>query len=222
MPASLYKPATVNTIIEQLKNGKNLTQICDQPGMPTAGTIKGWKLRHPDFRKQYKEARQGVAYKRGKEPLDINQDVLNAMFARIAQGETVTSVCKTKGFPSYSVFNQWIVRGTATLQEQYRYARQQQANAHVERCVDIADEATKEIKGLEDPRHSSAIAKITTDRIRARQWVASRLNPNSWSDKIQLDVSSQVKVVKPDSMKKKGGKKAGTGKKAPKKTKKKP
>ena len=222
MPASLYTPAIVDTILTQLKEGKNLTQICDHPDMPRAGTIKAWCLKYPEFRKQYKSVRTETPYKVGRETLDVDDTILQAMFSRIARGETVTKVCETKGFPSYSKFNALVVNGSNRLKEQYRYARQQQANAHVEKCVDIADEATEEIKNLEDPRHSSAIAKITTDRIRARQWVASRLNPNSWSDKIQLDVSSQVKVVKPDSMKKKGGKKAGTGKKAPKKTKKKP
>ena len=213
MPKSLYRPIIVNKILKQLKEGKNLTDICRPKEYPAAQSVVQWAAKYPDFKKKYTEARYGKKPDTARQKkLDIDPTILDTILTRICQGETVTKACEYPGMPSLAMFYRWVSSGTEEVRSKYRYARQQQANSHVERCVDIADQAVKEIKELKDPRHSSAIAKITTDRIRARQWVASRLNPNSWSDKIQMDVSSLVKVVKPDSMKKKGGKKAGTGK----------
>jgi hypothetical protein len=211
MPASLYKPAVVNIILERLKAGENLTDICQSENMPKAQTVTQWASKYPEFKKQYSSVRYGKPPNKAiPKKLDVDIELLDKMLTRISQGETVTKVCATPGFPSISAFYNWVTNGTEEVQARYRRARVNQANSHVEKCVDIADEATKIIENLEDPRHSSAIAKITTDRIRARQWVASRLNPANWSERQNLDISGGVKVLKPDELKK-SKKKAGLG-----------
>jgi hypothetical protein len=210
MPASLYKPAVVNIILERLKAGENLTDICTDESLPKAQSVIQWAGKYPEFKKKYTEARYGKKPKTGRPAVVIDNEVANLMLQRISQGETVTQVCKTKGFPALSTFYHWVANGNEQFQANFRRARISQANSHVEKCVDIADEATEIIKNLEDPRHSSAIAKITTDRIRARQWVASRLHPQGWSERQNLDISGGVKVLKPDELKK-SKKKAGLG-----------
>ena len=211
MPASLYKPAIVNIILERLKDGENLTDICRSDGMPKAQSVVQWAAKYPEFKKQYTEVRYGKKPNTARlKKLDIDPTILDTMLTRISEGETVTKVCSTPGLPSVSAFYSWVTNGNEEVQTRYRRARINQANSHVEACVDIADEATKIIENLEDPRHSSAIAKITTDRIRARQWVASRLNPNNWSERQNVDISGGVKILKPDEIRK-PKKKAGLG-----------
>jgi len=136
----------------------------------------------------------------------IAQEMLN----RISQGESVRSICRKKKYPPYPTFARWIMNeGPEDFHERYQRARRLQADYHIEETVDIADQAALDVLKLKDPRHSSAIAKITTDRIRARQWKAARLHPAHWSDKLQVDISSQITVLKPEGMKK--GKVAGLG-----------
>jgi len=211
MPASLYKPAIVNTILKHLSEGKNLEQIAELPGMPKAHTIQRWTVRHPTFKQRYKQARKGHSIGDGRPSIPYNEEIATEMLFRISQGESIMQVCKTPGFPSYPVFSRWLTgEGMTEFHERYLRARREQADCHIEETLIIADEATEIIKGLEDPRHSSAIAKITTDRIRARQWKAARMHPQHWSDKQTLDVSGMVKMVKMEDIKR--PKKAGTGK----------
>ena len=205
-----YTPEIISYIITQLSKGKNLTQICKPPGMPAPKTVKYWTAIHDDFRQKYQEARRDNDLRCGR-PSDYNPDIASDMLDRIARGESITQVCNTKnGYPSYTAFNKWVMGGPDDFKERYRCARMEQADAHIEQTIDIADQAIDEIKQLEDPRHSSAIAKITTDRIRARQWKAARLHPTHWGDKAQVDITAQLKIVKPEDIKK--GKVAGLGK----------
>ena len=144
-------------------------------------------------------------------PSTYDHILAQEMLDRIAQGESVRSICRKKKYPPYPTFARWLTNeGTSDFREQYQRARQLQADYHIEETIDIADQAVEDVKALLDPRHSSAIAKITTDRIRARQWKAARLHPNHWGDKMTMDVTAQVKVLKPDSIKK-SKKKAGLG-----------
>jgi len=223
MPASLYNPETANIILSQLKKGKPLTDICAPDSMPKPQTVIQWTSKYPDFKNQYNNAKKssidaGRTPQTGRpstyDPL-IAEDILD----RISQGESIVRICNKTGYPSYPTLARWLIKeGNESFRSAYQRARRLQADYHIEETISIADKAVKQIKKLEDPRHSSAIAKITTDRIRARQWKAARMNPQHWSDKQQIDVSGMVKMVKMDDVKK--HKQAGTGKK--KKAKKKP
>lgn len=53
-----YTPETAQYILKSLKDGRTLTEICEEPDMPNRVTVYDWTERHPDFNNAYIRARQ--------------------------------------------------------------------------------------------------------------------------------------------------------------------
>jgi hypothetical protein len=94
----------------------------------------------------------------------------------------------------------WLAKGAAKKEpypaftEQYARAREAQAELYADEIVDIADDDRNDygFKESEDGTGKSGIAIIMPDnvqrsklRVDARKWVASKLLPKKYGDKIQ-------------------------------------
>jgi hypothetical protein len=112
-------------------------------------------------------------------------DFVATICARIASGESLRRVCETSGFPSVGVFLEWCATD-AHIAEQYARARDTQADHYADDLIEIADTE-------EDPQR----AKV---RIDARKWVASKLKPKRYGDKLDLAVSGELKTVPDDQL----------------------
>lgn len=95
--------------------------------------------------------------------------------------------------PSKTSVMRWLlVEGNEWFREQYAQARDAQADTHVDDMIDIADEArndfvTRELgDGVEvqvvDHEHISR-SKL---RIDTRKWIAARMAPKKYGDKLSL------------------------------------
>ena len=91
---------------------------------------------------------------------------------RIAEGESLVSITKDADMPAYSTVTKWLREdGDGALVAKYARAREDQADYHADAIVEIADSA-------ED-------ANIARLRVDARKWVASKLRPKVYGDKVQ-------------------------------------
>lgn len=54
----IYEPEVGEAICERIALGEPLTRICQEPGMPSGGTVFNWLRRHADFREAYRLARE--------------------------------------------------------------------------------------------------------------------------------------------------------------------
>jgi hypothetical protein len=218
MPVQLYTPIIVDQILTQLKAGKQLPQICNEPGMPKAGTVQRWTLTYPEFKVKYLKAREGHKHL-GAPTVKYDQAIVDEILDRIGQGETLTTIVKDKHIPGLGTIYQWRRQYPAFL-EAYTRARQDQADSYADRMNNLADQCREELKDLPDPRLSNAWKETYRMELDALKWTSSKLKPQLYGDKAMVDINSQVKVLKPDSMKK-NKKKAGIGvkrsSKAPKK-----
>lgn len=88
---------------------------------------------------------------------------------RIAKGESLRSICAGEGMPAASTVCLWTTEDEA-FGEQYARAQEARAQHYAEEIVAIADEE----KAPDDRRV----------RIDARKWVASKLLPKRYGDKI--------------------------------------
>lgn len=104
----------------------------------------------------------------------FTQKIADEICERIADGESLRAVCRDAGMPPASTVCRWLVENAA-FSEQYARARESQADKFAEEIVDIADTEP-------DPQRARV-------RVDARKWVAARLKPKSWGDKITNEVT---------------------------------
>lgn len=111
-----------------------------------------------------------------KVPAEQLGAVVEDILARMAAGHTLSSICKTEGYPAAPTVRLWAIKDEPPgFAERYARARQLQADAIAEDALDIADECKDPIK-----------ARLQVD---TRKWLASKINPAKFSDKQQLEHS---------------------------------
>lgn len=91
---------------------------------------------------------------------------------RICEGESLNSICKEKGMPSKGVFLGW-TNDDKDLADQYARSMEQRAELYAEDIIRIADDESLDINR----------ARLMVD---SRKWVACKLKPRRYGDKIDL------------------------------------
>jgi len=100
---------------------------------------------------------------------EFTQDIFDALCERLAHGESLRAICKDADMPSTASVMRWVAE-SAELREQYARARELQAEHYVGEILEIADTT-------DDPQK----ARLQVD---ARKWVASKLLPKVYGDKV--------------------------------------
>lgn len=111
-------------------------------------------------------------------PTDYGDEVVDLICSRLAVGESLNRICKDADMPAMSTVFGWLSKHPEFL-EKYTRAREAQAETHADRIIEIADDADI------DANHK----RIMVD---ARKWVASKLKPKRYGDKLDLDHSGNV------------------------------
>jgi hypothetical protein len=135
-----------------------------------------------------------------KEYIHYSVDVASEICAKLSEGESLRSIVKLPNMPSSSCVFKWL----ATNQEfraMYEKAKEESADAHVEDILDIADNQVEQpllvdgvplmvddkmvmVKDMVSVNH----AKL---RIDARKWLAIKLKPKKYGDKIMQEVTGK-------------------------------
>ncbi|GAA0766044.1 hypothetical protein GCM10009434_03100 [Brevundimonas olei] len=105
-------------------------------------------------------------------PLEFNEAVADAICERLADGESLRSICSDDEMPAKSTVFKWLGLIPA-FADQYARARETQADSLADDIVDIADN-----KALE-PNDKRV-------RIDARKWLAGKLRPKAYGDKVAV------------------------------------
>ncbi len=96
---------------------------------------------------------------------------------RIAEGQSLKSICDTKGMPSRETVYTWLAKDAEFL-DKYARAREDQADFYADEIIDIADT---------EPDSNKARVRID-----ARKWKASKLQPKKYGDKIDVNHSGTI------------------------------
>lgn len=105
-------------------------------------------------------------------PLEFNEAVADAICERLANGESLRSICSDDEMPAKSTVFKWLGLIPA-FADQYARARETQADSLADDIVDIADNKTLE------PNDKRV-------RIDARKWLAGKLRPKAYGDKVAV------------------------------------
>jgi hypothetical protein len=124
-------------------------------------------------------------------------ELLQTICERIAQGESLRAICASDGMPAMSTVFLWL-NDDSTFSEQYARARETQADAFADEIVAIADEPPQLVMTGDGEETEVALdgAAIQRQRLRidARKWVASKLKPKKYGEKVDHDVTGSITV----------------------------
>lgn len=128
--------------------------------------------------------------------MDYSDELAGKICERLADGESLRSICRDENMPSKSSVFKWLGMHKP-FADQYARALEARADSHADDIVDIADNEDL------DPNDKRV-------RIDARKWVSSKLRPKVYGDKQLLGSDPDnplpegfkvtlVKALKPDA-----------------------
>ena len=122
-------------------------------------------------------------------PTTYNEEIANEILERIVLGESLRSIVKDDHMPVISTVFRWMSHNEE-FSKQYTRAKEEQAELLADEIVAISDEAETVVKTYGDGMtevvfDSTAVARNRL-RIDARKWVASKLKPKRYGDKLEL------------------------------------
>lgn len=123
-------------------------------------------------------------------PCEFTQEIADAICERIADGESLRTICQAEEMPARSTVFRWLSQIEA-FSDQYARAREAQADLLADEIIEIADDATHDTitrrrNGDDDGQEVANTEWINRSRLRvdARKWMASKLAPKRYGEKI--------------------------------------
>ena len=107
---------------------------------------------------------------------------------RLAEGESLRSICDDAAMPARNTVLGWLFDGKhEEFMGQYARAREAQAEARADEIVDIADDDSGDITEDKDGKEIVNHEHIQRSRLRvdARKWIAAKLLPKKYGDRLQ-------------------------------------
>ncbi|WP_428562480.1 MAG: hypothetical protein ACP59X_21495 [Solidesulfovibrio sp. DCME] len=105
-------------------------------------------------------------------PSTYSEDVADTLCQELMAGKSLRTICAVEGMPSASTVYAWL-RQYQEFAAQYARAREVQADVLADEILEIADSDL-------DPNR----ARVMID---ARKWLAGKLRPKKYGDRVELD-----------------------------------
>lgn len=130
-------------------------------------------------------------------PSDFTPEIANEICERLAKGESLRSICSGERddfIPGQTTVYRWLEENEE-FRKQYAHARERQADHFVEEIIDIADQPN--VRTSADGEVVASDPQRDRLRVDARKWVAAKLAPKKYGDKVALagDAENPVQVV---------------------------
>lgn len=129
-------------------------------------------------------------------PSSFTDDKGDAICERISNGESLRSICLDEDMPNKSTVLRWL-RDIEPFRAQYVLAREAQADILADEILDIADDGSNDWMKRrygEDERwiENGEAMRRSQLRIDARKWLAGKMLPKKYGDKVQAEHSGNV------------------------------
>lgn len=116
-------------------------------------------------------------------PTEYTLQMATLICARLSEGESLSKICKDDKMPVSSTVYLWLTN-SAAFSEMYARAKDESADRMVDDMLDIADNKAFD-------KDTAAAAKVQID---TRKWIASKLKPQKYGDKQQIEISGELKI----------------------------
>jgi hypothetical protein len=120
----------------------------------------------------------------------FSQEIADAICERIANGESLRSICGDDGMPDKANVFRFLGKN-AEFRDQYARARESQADALFDEILSIADDGSNDWmlrKFGDDERwvENGEALRRSQLRVEARKWMAGKLKPKKYGEKLEL------------------------------------
>lgn len=115
------------------------------------------------------------------------------IITRVREGEPITKICGQKGMPSYPTVCSWI-RKVEGFGDDLRRAKSDAQLLIHDRMDDDFVKMHTDIED-KDPKIANAKATLYREQVGWRKWSMERLNPETFSPKMQIDQNVNIKQV---------------------------
>ena len=125
--------------------------------------------------------------KKGR-PSRYTPELAAKICARLAEGETLRSICRDETMPSKTTLLRWLAdERNVDFRDQYAHAREMQADALFDEALEIADDASGDWTVDKDGKKTLDHEHVQRSRLRVdtRKWAAGKLAPKRYGDKLQ-------------------------------------
>jgi hypothetical protein len=127
-------------ILDQLRKGRSLQEICRDDDMPHRDTVTKWiEQDREGLAARYRQAREIVIHIPGRR--GYSAETAERFLGEVMIGRTLVEVCGDPGMPDHTTINRWVATNREGFAERYRSARQigRLARAAIPYTPDIAD-----------------------------------------------------------------------------------
>ena len=134
-------------------------------------------------------------------PTDYNEETASIICGRMADGESVRSICRDESMPALSTVFLWVTKHPK-FSEQYKLAMASRADAMFEEMLDIADDGQNDWMEIQDKDGDNIGWKMNGEhvqrsrlRIDTRKWALSKMLPKKYGDKPETGADDQPDVT---------------------------
>ena len=116
-------------------------------------------------------------------PTDYNEETASIICGRMADGESVRSICRDDAMPALSTVFLWVSKHSE-FSEQYKLAMASRADAWFEDMIEIADDGRNDFMETEQgEKFNSEHVQRSRLRLDTRKWMLSKMLPKKYGDK---------------------------------------
>lgn len=147
--------------------------------------------------KKANAAAQGPSRNRGR-PTKYTKELGDAICLRLAEGESLRSVCADSDMPSVRTVMRWLTDGRhEEFCQQHARAREARAELEFDNMIEIADNGSADVR--EDGEGNKYVdhGVVQRDRLRVdtRKWILARTAPKRYGDKQQVEHQGGMSVA---------------------------
>lgn len=117
-------------------------------------------------------------------PSEYTDTIFNDICDKLADGKSLKSICEKEDMPSKATFYNWI-NNDKDLLDKYARAKDDASDALADDIQDISD---KVLNG----EYEANNARVAID---AKKWIASKLKPKKYGDKLDMTTNGKDMVV---------------------------
>jgi hypothetical protein len=153
----------------------------------------------------------------------FTQEIADKLCEELAtSSKSLRTICNQEGMPTVKTILNWLTLGEKAEKKddpfslflrQYARAREMQADFLAEEILEIADDGSNDLMTITkgDASYEAENKEVTNRsklRVDARKWIASKLKPKKYGDRLDMDLNipDTVKsfIIKPASERDKG------------------
>jgi terminase small subunit-like protein len=136
---SLCTDGIADRILGEVSLGRRIGEICGDPGMPSASTVRLWVIEdRGGFAARYRRAREIGGTGMGR-PTLYTPELAGLILAELAGGRTLAEVCRDPDMPAESTVRLWVIEDREGFAAEYTSAREVGDDIMAGQMLDIVD-----------------------------------------------------------------------------------